>query len=492
MNYLTFNQLKKVTLTALILVVAFTGCKKDDDDEPQNQAPAITIETPENNTTIVEGDSVVLTCIATDHEDGQLDGENIVWSSNHDGQLGTDIILKTNTLSVNTHRITASATDSENLTTTDTITIIVIDDEIPTVSILSPASNATYEYYESIDFKCIATDVEDGNLHDNAIVWVSDTDGQLGIGDSLMQVSLSPGTHQITVTATDSKGNAGTATVSVMINPNNTPTVTISRPFTNYTYMAGEVELKCNATDIEDGSLTAENIRWTSNIDGELGTGTETTATLTAGSHTIIVTATDSYETTNSDTVYIDVTNGPLTLEIMVKWMIGSYSSAAQAATSNDPYHYDVRRKTALIWENNKDGYWLYLEQAYAESQNNPYFQRIYHFYYEDGIIKNTIYALNNASSFVGSWATPEDFDAIGMDDITERPNCGLTFEINADHVYGETSGTSCTSSIPNVAYMSSEQWVYDTQWHSYDLGYNSQGVIVMGPYSPYIFDKVD
>jgi hypothetical protein len=265
------------------------------------------------------------------------------------------------------------------------------------------------------------------------------------------------------------------------------PPVKISRPFADYTYMVGEVELQCS-TDNDN----IASIEWTSSIDGSIGSGTEATAELTAGSHVITVTATDTEGESVTDIVNIEVVSGPITLEVMIDWMVGSYSSANQAATSSDPYHVDVRRHTALIWDERTDGYWLYLEQAYADDLENPYFQRIYNFYEEEGVIKNTIYSLLDPDPFVGSWATPEDFDALTLEDLEERTNCGLTFDVNNDHVYGTTSGTSCLSSSSYISYFTSEQWIYQTQWNSWDLGYNDQGVIVMGPYSPYIFDKVN
>ncbi len=495
-NELKQIQMKNFTVLkfffiAAIATLCFSACEEEN-EEPVNQSPSVVIENPENNATFIEGDTVTLTCQATDNEDGQLEGEKITWSSSTDGEIGQGAMIKTTTLTINQHLITVKVHDSENQTATDTVSITILDDVNPSISITSPADNTTFMANEPITFTCVANDAEDGELSGASIQWSSDTDGNLGIGSTLPDIYLTAGTHQIEAKATDSYGNTSTANISLIISDNTQPEVSIQKPFLNHTYLTNtEIEMTCTATDEEDGELSETSVSWSSSIDGDLGSGTEITATLSPGNHTIIATASDSEAANGFDTTYIDVVSGPLTLEIMVKWMEGAFSSEEQAETSSDPYHYDVRRKTAVIWNYSKDGYWLYLEQAYATSQNNPYFQRIYHFYYENDVIKNTIYALPNPGDYVGSWATPEDFDQLTVEDLIERPNCGLTFETNSDHIYGTTSGTACSSSISGVEYMTSEQWIYSTEWHSYDLGYNAQGVIVMGPYSPYIFDKV-
>lgn len=487
---LKINQITLSILTTLA-VLFFVSCDEENDD-PVNEPPVVVIETPENNTTFIEGDTVTLICSATDNEDGQLEETAITWSSSKDGEIGQGSIVKTTTLTINQHQITAKVTDSDNQTATDTVSITILDDVDPSINITNPTDNSTIMAEDPITFICEATDAEDGDLTGTAIQWNSDVDGSLGTGITLSNIYLSAGTHTIEAKATDSYGNTNSDEITLHISDNSRPEVSIQKPFLNHTYLTNsEVEMTCAASDQEDGDLSGESISWSSTIDGNLGNGLELTATLSTGSHTIITTATDSEGSTNSDTTYIEVVSGPLTLEIMVEWMVGAFSSEKQAETSTDPYHYDVRRKTAVIWDNSKDGYWLYLEQAYATSQNNPYFQRIYHFYYENDVIKNTIYALPNPGNYVGSWATPNDFDELTVEDLIERPNCGLIFEINSDHIYGTTSGTACSSSISGVEYMTSEQWIYSTEWHSYDLGYNEQGVVVMGPYSPYIFDKV-
>lgn len=89
----------------------------------QDLPPVVTISTPDG--TYNQGDAVALSATATDAVDGDLTA-SISWSSNLDGSLGTGGTVNTSALSVGTHIITASATDSQTQTGTDTVTIIVL------------------------------------------------------------------------------------------------------------------------------------------------------------------------------------------------------------------------------------------------------------------------------------------------------------------------------------------------------------------------------
>jgi chitinase len=53
--------------------------------------------------------------------------------------------------------------------------------------------------------------------------------------------------------------------------------------------------------DLEDGPLTGGALVWTSSLDGQIGTGESFNATLTAGTHTVTLTVTDSGGNTDTD-----------------------------------------------------------------------------------------------------------------------------------------------------------------------------------------------
>lgn len=78
---------------------------------PGNTPPVVTITAPANGTSVAQGTSVTFTGTATDAEDGTISG-SLTWSSSINGIIGTGASFSTSTLSVGSHTITASVTDS--------------------------------------------------------------------------------------------------------------------------------------------------------------------------------------------------------------------------------------------------------------------------------------------------------------------------------------------------------------------------------------------
>ncbi len=87
----------------------------------------------------------------------------------------------------------------------------------PTAVITSPASGLAVREGTPVSLAGTATDPQDGTLGDAALSWSSSIDGALGTGSSLEVASPSVGVHTVTLTATDSDGNMGAASVSVLV-----------------------------------------------------------------------------------------------------------------------------------------------------------------------------------------------------------------------------------------------------------------------------------
>jgi len=86
------------------------------------------------------------------------------------------------------------------------------------------------------------------------------------------------------------------------------PTVKINSPKEGDYYLTDEeVHFQGSAEDREDGKLPGDALVWKSNVDGELGRGGSLTKRLSAGEHTITLTATDSDQQTGTDSVQIRV-----------------------------------------------------------------------------------------------------------------------------------------------------------------------------------------
>src|SRR6185295_12376592 len=117
-------------------------------------------------------------------------------------------------LTAGVHTITASATDSANLTGTATVTITVETDVAPVITINAPTNNQKIRPGQSIGFSGTALDSFDGD-RTTSMTWTSDKDGQIGTGGSFTRNDLSVNHHVITVRATDVGGLIATKTVAI-------------------------------------------------------------------------------------------------------------------------------------------------------------------------------------------------------------------------------------------------------------------------------------
>ncbi len=91
----------------------------------ENTPPTATITSPTNGSTYTEGDDITFSGTGEDAEDGTLTSSSLVWTSSIDGQIGTGESFTRNDLSVGTHTITLTATDSDDATGSDSITVTV-------------------------------------------------------------------------------------------------------------------------------------------------------------------------------------------------------------------------------------------------------------------------------------------------------------------------------------------------------------------------------
>ena len=87
----------------------------------------------------------------------------------------------------------------------------------PTATITSPVSGLAVDEGTPVQLAGTATDPQDGTLGGAALAWSSSIDGPLGTGAARELASPSVGVHTITLTATDSDGNRGEASVSLLV-----------------------------------------------------------------------------------------------------------------------------------------------------------------------------------------------------------------------------------------------------------------------------------
>lgn len=87
----------------------------------------------------------------------------------------------------------------------------------PEVEITSPSDGAAVSADTELALRGSATDPEEGELTGSALTWTSNQEGIIGEGSEATAIDLSLGSHEITLSATDSEGAQGSASVSIAV-----------------------------------------------------------------------------------------------------------------------------------------------------------------------------------------------------------------------------------------------------------------------------------
>jgi parallel beta-helix repeat protein len=88
----------------------------------------------------------------------------------------------------------------------------------PNATIISPENSSTFVHGDEITFNGTGTDPEDGILTNTSLVWTSDINGLIGVGNEFNTTNLSAGTHTITLMVNDSADLIDTDSVGIVIN----------------------------------------------------------------------------------------------------------------------------------------------------------------------------------------------------------------------------------------------------------------------------------
>jgi hypothetical protein len=184
------------------------------------------------------------------------------------------------------------------------------------VQITSPSSGATVAQGHGIGLSGSATDPLDGALTGSHLSWSDSVQGDLGTGANLI-APLGPGTHTVTLTATDSQGITRQTTVTFTVAPGR-PTVQITDPSNGSTFGTDQtIAFHGSATDPQDGALAGTSLVWRllqgSTLIRILGSGEQiNTSITTPGDYTVELLATDA-EGANAEasiTVHITAPSG--------------------------------------------------------------------------------------------------------------------------------------------------------------------------------------
>ncbi len=132
-------------------------------------------------------------------------GESLVLSL--DGFAGSDDV-----------RLRVVVSDGFDSASDESAVSLSMADAAPLVQVLSPPAGTLIGGLQGGIFEAAAEDAEDGTLGGDSLVWTSDRQGVFATGATAEQmVVLVPGTHVVTVTATDDDGNTSEDSVEVVV-----------------------------------------------------------------------------------------------------------------------------------------------------------------------------------------------------------------------------------------------------------------------------------
>lgn len=166
-------------------------------------------------------------------------------SDTEDGDITANVTVTANDVDANqagTYHVTYSVTDSDDNTTTKTITITVLTNEKPVIT----AADITQKAHRSVDPMAgvTASDLEDGDLTANIKIIANDINIDV------------PGDYHVTYSVLDSDGNETEKTITVTILSNDAPVIHGQ----DVTFKAGKAfdpMAGVTASDTEDGDITS-------------------------------------------------------------------------------------------------------------------------------------------------------------------------------------------------------------------------------------------
>ena len=189
-----------------------------------NALPTVTITAPPAGSTFTQGAPITFTGTATDAEDGNLTA-SLAWTSSVNGSIGAGGSFSTSTLSVGTHTITASVTDSGGLQGSAAITVMVNAaapaNTPPQITSGPTAAPNPVDENQTAQLSVTASDLDGDPL---TYTWTVPPGGGAIAGTGATVTYTPPDvsvqqTFTITVTVSDGRGGTASGTVGVTVLP---------------------------------------------------------------------------------------------------------------------------------------------------------------------------------------------------------------------------------------------------------------------------------
>ena len=139
----------------------------------------------------------------------------------------------------------------------------------------------------------------------------------------------------------------------------------------------------------------------------------------------------------------------------LINCMTGKFDNNRQV--QNYDQFENIQLAIVPIWED-KDGHWLYVEEALGSNLKKPFNQMLYKISKsKDKGITSQIYELKNPEKFIGKWKNPSFFDQITTDNVSLINGCAMSFTQKAMGLFRVSAeNNNCTNNENESIYATS------------------------------------
>ncbi|MCG3174136.1 MAG: hypothetical protein GMKNLPBB_02360 [Myxococcota bacterium] len=292
--------------------------------------PDVYITAPKENARFYSGEEAALEGLVKDAEDGDNPANyTYVWSSDKEGELGKQRVLKAPLKTVGVQTLTFSVTDAANRKRSKSIKVEVLNNTAPTAKILKPKDGSRVNQGEPVFFEGEASDPEEGPLSGGALKWISDKAGELGRGATVSVANLPAGVNNISFEATDRGKLSARARVAVVIN--GAPVVKIVNPAEPKKEITEGQNVALSGTVSDDVDQGLKGSWFTSTAEAPIKAGDNNASynNVPAGKHRILFEAVDKENAVGR--AYLDVIAKKATGQLYE-----TYSGLLQSASYRD------------------------------------------------------------------------------------------------------------------------------------------------------------
>ena len=282
-----------------------------------NAPPTISITSPVNNTVFTAPANITISAATTD-ADGSITKVEFYQGTT---LLNTDTTAPYSytwpSVGAGTYSLIAKATDNNNAVTTSNVVTVIVNAP-PTVSITSPANNATFSAPANITINATATD-SDGTIskvefYQGTTLLNTDTASPY----SYTWPSVGAGTYSLTAKAYDNN-NAVTTSSAITVSVGNAPpTVSITSPANNAVFTApATITINATASD-PDGTISkVEFYQGTTLLNTDTASPySYTWPSVGAGTYSLTAKATDNSNAVTTSSAITVIVNAPPTVSI--------------------------------------------------------------------------------------------------------------------------------------------------------------------------------